>query len=357
MIRPRHVHSLDDLDRPTIERILDRAERIRGQTARADLRGKSIVLLFLSPSLRTRVSMELAAQQLGAYVVTLQENAGIWKLEFGDGVVMRGESVEHAQEAIRVLARYGDLLAVRAFPARSSWADDARDPILSAFMKWSPVPVLNLESTLYHPCQALADILTIRRVAAGRAAAAGGGARADARGRVAPGPIVLTWADHPKCLPVAVPNSFALAMTQMGWDLTIVRPEGYDLPADILERCRRHAAAAGSRLDVTDDREAAFRGARFVYAKSWGRIDRYGLEAQELEERTRHGLASWIVDATIMKRTDDAYFLHCLPVRRNVVVTDEVIDGPRSIVIDQAENRLHAQKALLLELFGVADDE
>jgi N-acetylornithine carbamoyltransferase len=341
-----HVHSLDDLDRSTIERIIDRAQRIRGQNALDSLRGKSIVLLFLSPSLRTRVSMELAARQLGAYVVTLQEDAGLWKLEFNDGAVMRGDTVEHAKEAIRVLARYGDLLAVRAFPSRKSWLEDARDPILSAFKKWSPVPVLNLESSLYHPCQALADILTIRRTAAALSPQSRGeGSK--------PGKIVLTWADHPKCLPVAVPNSFALAMTQMGWDLTIARPEGYDLPPEIMERCRRHAVVAGSGLEVTNDREAAFTGARFVYAKSWGRIDRYGLETQELAERKEGGLAKWIVDAAIMKQTNDAYFMHCLPVRRNVVVSDEVIDGPRSIVIDQAENRLHAQKALLLEQFGV----
>lgn len=345
MASPLHVHSLDDLDRATIERILDRAERLRGQNTLDYLRGKAIVLLFLSPSLRTRVSMELAAQQLGAYVVTLQEDGGLWKLEFNDGAVMRGDTVEHAKEAIRVLARYGDLLAVRAFPSRKSWEEDSRDPILNAFKKWSPVPVLNLESSLYHPCQSLADILTIRRATLNVAA--------DPAGRPAPGKILLTWADHPKCLPVAVPNSFALGMTQMGWDLTIARPEGYDLPPEIMERCRAHAKAAGSKLEVTDDRDAAFAGARFVYAKSWGRIDRYGQETREIEERKERGLSKWIVDAAIMKRTDNAYFMHCLPVRRNVVVSDEVIDGPRSIVLDEAENRLHAQKALLLEQVGI----
>lgn len=343
MSNPLHVHSLDDLTRDRLEKILDRAERLRGQSALELLRGRSIINLFLSPSLRTRVSMELAARQLGAHCVTLQEDAGLWKLEFNAGAVMRGETVEHAKDAIGVLARYGDLLAVRAFPARRSWEEDARDPILNAFKRWSPRPVLNLESSLYHPCQALADILTIRR-------AAGGG---DAREAGRPGKIVLSWADHPKCLPVAVPNSFALAMTQMGFDLTIARPEGYDLPAEVMQRCIEHAARSGGRVDVTADPVAAFTGARFVYAKSWGRIDRYGREAEELAERKAGGLARWIVDGEIMRRTDDAHFMHCLPVRRNVVVADEVIDSPRSLILDEAENRLHGQKALLLEQLGV----
>jgi N-acetylornithine carbamoyltransferase len=142
-------------------------------------------------------------------------------------------------------------------------------------------------------------------------------------------------------------------MTQMGWDLTIARPDGYDLPPEIMQRCREHAKKHGGKLEVTDDRETAFSGARFVYAKSWGRIDRYGREADELAERKERGLDKWITDAAIMKRTDDAYFMHCLPVRRNVVVSDEVIDGLRSIVLDEAENRLHAQKALILEMLGV----
>lgn len=343
MNNPRHIHSLDDLDREQLDKILDRAERLRGRTALDLLRGRSIINLFLSPSLRTRVSMELAARQLGANSVTLQEDAGLWKLEFNAGAVMRGDTVEHAKDAIGVLARYGDLLAVRAFPSRKSWEDDARDPVLNAFKRWSPRPVLNLESSLYHPCQALADILTIRN--------ASGGASASKATR--PGKIVLSWADHPKCLPVAVPNSFALAITQMGYDLTIARPDGYDLPPEIIQRCQAHAAKFGGRLEMTADREAAFAGARFVYAKSWGRIDRYGREAEELAERKERGLSRWIVDGEIMRRTDDAFFMHCLPVRRNVVVADEVIDSPRSLILDEAENRLHGQKALLLEQLGV----
>lgn len=328
----RHLHSLDDRSRAEVEALLDRAARLKAGEAVGSLDGRSIVLLFLAPSLRTRVSMELAGKQLGAHVVTLQAGGGLWAIETREGVVMDGVAAEHISEAARVLSRYGDLLALRAFPSRSSWQEDARDETLRGVMRHATVPVLNLESSLYHPCQALADLLTLREQLGAR------------RGKV-----VLSWTNHPKALPVAVPNSFALAATQLGWDLTIARPEGYSLPDEVMARCRSHAEAAGSKLEETADREAAAEGAIAVYAKSWGRLDRYGETERELEERRAAGLARWIVDEPFMRRTDEAIFMHCLPVRRGVVVSDGVIDGARSRVFDQAENRLHVQKAILLD--------
>ena len=167
-----------------------------------------------------------------------------------------------------------------------------------------------------------------------------------------PGKIALVWANHPKALPTAVPNSFALGVTQQGWDLTIAHPKGYDLPAEVMERCRRNALKAGARFKVTEDRDQALSGARVVYAKSWGRLDMYGRDDEEIGHRKAMNLARWIVDRTAMARTDKAKFMHCLPVRRNVVVTDEVLDSAASIVVDQAENRLHVQKAVLAWLLG-----
>jgi N-acetylornithine carbamoyltransferase len=335
MTAMRHCYSLDDFSREELDTLLDRAELLRGVKLSQALAGKSVILMFLASSLRTRVSMELAAQQLGAHVVQIQADGGLWKMEYQDGVEMRGGTAEHIREAVRVLGRYGDLLAVRAFPSRKSWEADAQDPVLNAFIQHGGRPVLNLESCLYHPCQALADLLTIRNDSGGK-----------------PGKIVLTWADHPRALPVAVPNSFALAVTQMGWDLTVTHPDGYDLPKEVTNRCAQYAAQAGSRFDVTPDREAAFDDATYVYAKSWGRLDYYGRDDEEIAQRQERGLQRWIVDEDIMARTDNAGFLHCLPVRRNVVVSDSVIDGARSLVIDEAENRLHVQKALLMELLG-----
>jgi N-acetylornithine carbamoyltransferase len=331
----RHVLSLGDLDRTTIERLLVAADGMRGRRRLDVLAGRSVALVFFNPSLRTRVSMELGAQELGAYVTTLNVGGDVWKLEWRDGAVMDGDKAEHVKEAVKVLSRYADLVGVRAFPEGKSWAEDREDPIVRSFARHADVPVLNLEGTLDHPCQGLADVLTIRRALGPR-----------------PGKIVLCWANHPKALPVAVPCAFATSITRMGWDLTIARPEGYDLPDEVMARCRAFAAEAGSRLEVTADRDQALTGARIVYAKSWGRIDRYGQQEQELRERKERGLASWIVDEQAMAKTEDALFMHCLPVRRNVVVSDAVIDSKRSIVYDQAENRLHGQKALMTWQLG-----
>lgn len=350
MSAPRQLYTLAELSRERLARLLARAEALRSSRRLELLRGQTVIQLYFAPSLRTRVSMELAARQLGAEVVTLVEGSGTWKLETRDGVRMDGEAAEHLKEAVGVLGRYGDLLAVRVFPQRRSWEEDSRDPVFAALLRHAPVPVLNLESVLYHPCQALADLLAILRAAGGRADE---GAASGPLGGLAPGRIVLCWADHPRALPVAVPNSFALAIAQAGWELVIARPEGYDLPPAVMEQCRALAALAGGTVEVTADREAALEGARFVYAKSWGRLDRYGREAEEIEERRARGLGRWIVDADAMARTDQAWFMHCLPVRRGVVVSDEVLDGPRSLVLEQAENRLHVQKAVLLELLGI----
>lgn len=332
----RHLYTLSDMAAGRVEALLDRAERLRGKRDLKQLAGRTVVLLFLNPSLRTRVSMELAAKYLGAHVVTLQGEQGIWSLEAADGAIMRGSTAEHVKEAAGVLSRYGDVVAVRAFGHGTQWAEVARDPVMSAFMRYSQVPCLNLESALYHPCQALADLLTMRRRC-----------KAGRKPRV-----VLTWADHPLALPLAVANSFALGVTRMGWDLTIARPEGYDLPDEVMATCRAHAEVGGSELAVTSDRLAALDGAHYVYAKSWRRLDSYGDTEGELADRTARGLEAWRVDAEAMARTDDGSFMHCLPVRRNVVVTDEVLDSDRSLVFEQAENRLYVQQALLLDLLG-----
>lgn len=326
----RRFLDLDELSREDVDALLASADELRGKRTLALLAGRTVVLVFFDPSLRTRVSMEVAAADLGARTVVLSPGKDSWTLEPREGAVMDAGRTEHVKDAARVLSRYGDAIGVRAFPRRGSWDEDRAEPILSAFARWATVPVLNLESSLHHPCQALADVYTIRRALGPK-----------------PGKIVLSWANHPKALPTAVPNSFALAVTQQGWDLTIARPEGHDLPAEVMERCRGNAARARSRLEVTGDREAAFSGARVVYAKSWGRLDMYGREDAEIAERLAHGLTGWIVDAALMRRTDGARFMHCLPVRRNVVVSDEVIDSDASIVYDQAENRLHVQKAIL----------
>ncbi len=337
----KHFLNLDDLGRDEVERLFERARALRGRRDLDLLRGKAVALVFFNPSLRTRVSMELAAQELGARAVTLSVGSETWDLEWRDGVRMDGKAQEHVKEAVQVLARYVDCVAVRSFPRRASWAEDREDPILRAFARHSPVPVVNMESCLYHPCQALADAFTIREKLCGGAA--------DRK----PGKVVLAWASHPKALPFAVPASFALAVLQMGWDLTIARPDGYDLPPEVMGPLEARAARSGARLEVTADRDTALRGARVVYAKSWGSLARYGDDAAELTDRRERGLdRSWIVDERAMALTDGARFMHCLPVRRNVVVADAVLDSEAAIHLDEAENRLHVQKAVLAELLS-----
>ncbi|MHC4389790.1 MAG: Rossmann-fold NAD(P)-binding domain-containing protein [Planctomycetota bacterium] len=232
----KHVVTLKDLSPEQLRAAVEDAERFRGERRSDLLAGHTVVLVFFNPSLRTRVSMELAGKHLGAEVVTVNVGTDVWRLEHRDGAVMNEDRAEHIKDAVRVLSRYGDVVGVRAFPGRRSWEEDREDPIVRGFARWADVPVLNLESSLYHPCQGLADVITIQRALGPD-----------------PGKIVLAWTDHPKALPVAVPDSFATAVTRMGWDLTIAHPRGYDLPTEVVAshdhpRPRRRARGREDRV-------------------------------------------------------------------------------------------------------------
>jgi N-acetylornithine carbamoyltransferase len=256
----------------------------------------------------------------------------MWDLETEDGVVMDGAKAEHIKEAAPVLSRYVDVLGVRAFPRGASWEEDREDPVLTAFAAASEVPVINMESSVWHPCQALADAFTWFELGLGTG-----------------DPIVLSWACHPKALPTAVPHSVLAIAAQRGLELRVLRPEPFALDRELVADATRIAEFAGGSVTETDDL-AALDGARVVYAKSWGSLEAYGNAEAEAALRAPH--SDWQVTPEWMARTAGGRFMHCLPVRRNVVVADEVLDSPASVVVDQAENRLHVQKALLLELLG-----
>ncbi len=325
----RHFLTTRDLTFPQFEALLARGEEFR-QGARSDaLAGAHVGLVFFNPSLRTRVSMEVAVSKLGGTPVTLSVGSDAWPMEYRDGVVMDGPAAEHAREGAGVLGRYCDMLGVRSFPEGKDYEVDRREPVLNAFARYSGVPVINLESPLDHPCQAMADALTIREQLG------------DTKGRR----ILLTWAYHPKALPMAVPNSFVLGAARLGADLVLARPEGYELDADIVRTAERLAAESGGALTVTDERDAVYDGVEVVYAKSWGALADYG--EPEAEVRRRAKLRDWRVTEARMARGRNAIFMHCLPVRRNVVVDDAVLDGRRSVVLDEAENRMYAQQAIL----------
>jgi len=318
------------LSREEIEGVLDSAMRFKtGEDQSRPLEGKSVALVFFNPSLRTRASMQVGIYELGGNAVVLEPGGTSWTLEHRDGAVMDSDKTEHVVEFVRVLERYCMAIGVRTFAALKDWQEERTDPILNAFARYASVPVINLESAMHHPCQSLADMLTIREKL-------GGGRKR----------VVLTWAWHPKALPMAVPNSFALAAAQMGHDLVIAHPEGYDLDEELIETSSQLAGAAGGSLEITNDIDAAFAGAEVIYAKSWGSKQFYGNTDQDIAGRAQYR-SKWIVDEAKMSRTNNGIFMHCLPVRRNVIVTDTVIDSAASVVIDEAENRLHVQKAIL----------
>ncbi len=296
------------------------------------LAGRSIALVFFNPSLRTRASMQVGIYELGGNPVVLEPGGTSWTLEHREGALMDGDKTEHVAEFVRVLGRYCAAIGVRTFAGLRDWSEERCDPILRAFARYSSVPVINLESAMHHPCQALADMMTIRE-------------------KLGPAPqrVVLTWAWHPRALPMAVPNSFALAAAQLGHEVTIANPEGYELDDELLAEITRQAAVAGGRINLTNDIDEALKNAGVIYAKSWGSKKFYGNPEADMVARAPYR-EKWIVDEEKMARTDNAIFMHCLPVRRNVIVTDGVIDSPQSVVIDEAENRLHVQKAIMARL-------
>lgn len=302
------------------------------------LAGKSVALVFFNPSLRTRASMQIGVYELGGDPVILEPGGSSWTLEHRDGVVMDGDKTEHVAEFVRVLARYCAAIGVRTFAALRNWEEERTDPVLSTFAKYSTVPIINLESAMHHPCQAMADMMTIREKLGAE------------RKRV-----VLTWAWHPKPLPMAVPNSFALAAAQMGHEVVVAHPRGYELDDEQMKTIRQQAAGAGGSVEVTNDIDIAFAGAEVIYAKSWGSKRFYGAPEKDVAARAQYR-ANWIVNEEKMARTKSsrgqAIFMHCLPVRRNVIVTDGVIDSPASVVIDEAENRLHVQKAIMKKVLS-----
>lgn len=323
-----------DMAREQIEKLLEAAMRFKsGADVSKPLAGRSVALVFFNPSLRTRASMQVAIYELGGNAVVLEPGGTSWTLEHRAGAVMDSDKTEHVAEFVRVLERYCVAIGVRTFAALKNWPEERTDPVLNAFANYASVPIVNLESAMHHPCQSLADMLTIREH------------RGPGRKRV-----VLTWAWHPKPLPMAVPNSFALAAAQMGHDLVIAHPPGYDLDDELVQTSSQAAHEAGGSVEITNDIDAAFAGADVIYAKSWGAKQFYGNPDQDLATRAAYR-SKWIVDEEKMARTNSGIFMHCLPVRRNVIVTDAVIDSPASVVIDEAENRLHVQKAILARLW------
>jgi N-acetylornithine carbamoyltransferase len=326
---------LDDLGDDRLEAVLARARELERRPASTALAGRVVGLLFMNPSLRTLASMQAGVAQLGGSSFVISPGAGSWKLELRDGAVMDGDAAEHVREAIPVLGQYADALAVRCFARAADLAEDLADGVIRTMAELSPVPFVNLESAASHPCQALGDWKTLEDLDVPR------------RG----GKFVLSWAYHPKALPYAVPASTLAMAARRGMHVTVLRPHGFALPEPIMAKARVLAARCGGEVEETADRRAAMDGAHVLYAKSWTAPALYG--HPEEEARLRAPLREWCVrESWFAGARPEAKFMHCLPVRRNVKVADEVLDGPRSAVVREAGNRLHAQKALLVEMLA-----
>ncbi len=325
----RHFLSPEPFDREFLDNLIDRALRMKAGAPKELLEGRSLGLLFFNRSLRTRASFQVAMFQLGGQCVNLTSSSDFWDLEPEEGRVMDGSAPEHVKDAARVLSTYLDAIAIRTVPFGKSYDVDRRDAVIHAWAKQATVPVLNMESNLHHPCQAVADLMTMR----------------EEFGDLKGVKLTLAWtASREPQSPGAV-NSLLVAAAKFGMHVTIAHPEGFDLDPTILAAGRREAEKAGSEVRVVHDLAEGCRGARAVYARSWPSLECYGQASVEAVKRSRH--TSWIIDAARMRATADGRFLHAMPVRRNVNVSDEVMDGPASLVYRQAENRLHSQKAIL----------
>jgi len=325
--------SLADLSPGEVSELLDRAGWLERHPEPDALKGKVLALLFFNPSLRTLASFQAGMSRLGGSSFVISPGQGTWVLETRDGVVMDGAAAEHVREAIPVLAGYGDALGIRSFAGGTDLEADLADATFRSMAAVCPVPLINLESAIDHPCQALADWKTMDDLGL------------PARG----GRFVLSWAWHPKPLPLAVPAAAVHMAALRGMDVTVLRPDGFALPEPVMAKARAAAAISGGSVRETADRGEALSGAHVIYAKSWTSSLHYG--DPQAEAAFRAGLRDWCVDdGWFSTAAPDCRFMHCLPVRRNVVVRDSVLDGPRSVVVHEARNRMWAQMAVLHRL-------
>ena len=330
----KHFLNTQDWSRAEIDSVLRDAAYYKEHKFGDALKGKGVALVFFNSSLRTRTSFELGTFQLGGHAVVLQPGKDAWPIEFDLGTVMDGDTEEHIAEVARVLSRYVDLIGVRAFPKFIDWSIDRQDRVLNGFAKYSTVPVINME-TITHPCQELAHAMALQEHFGTE----------DLRGKK----YVLTWTYHPKALNTAVANSALTIATRMGMDVTLLCPtEDYILDERYMDWAKQNVTENGGSLAVSHDIASAYRDADVVYAKSWGALPYFG--NWEKEKPIRDQYKHFIVDEEKMELTNNGVFSHCLPLRRNVKATDGVMDSPNCIAIDEAENRLHVQKAVMAVL-------
>jgi len=325
---------LADFSREEILDLLALARHLEQHPEPRALAGKILGLVFFNPSLRTLASFQVGMMKLGGSSFVITPGQGTWQLESRLGAVMNGAAAEHIREGLPVLASYADALGIRAFAEGKDLRHDLAETNFKAMASVVEKPLINLESAVNHPCQALADWKTLDDIAVPQRAK-----------------FVLSWANHPRVTPIAVPAATVHMAAQRGMEVVVLRPEGFALPPEIMDKARAAAATSGGSVRETQDRSEALAGAHVLYAKEWGSTTHYGDSAGDAALRAN--LADWCVrEDWFTGAAADCKFMHCLPVRRNVAVADEVLDGPRSIVLREAHNRLTAQMAVLHRLLA-----
>jgi N-acetylornithine carbamoyltransferase len=324
---------LAELSRDEVLSLLELARRLERQPEPRALSGKILGLLFLNPSLRTLASCQAAMARLGGSSFVINPGHGSWQLETRTGVVMDGAAAEHVREGIPVLAAYCDVLGIRAFADGRDLAADLAETTFTAMASLIDKPLVNLESAVNHPCQALADWKTLDDLAVPRG-----------------GRFVLSWAYHPRALPLAVPAAALHMAALRGMEVIVLRPEGFALPAALMERAQRAASASGGSVRETAERAEALEGADVLYVKEWGATGCYGDAAADAQLRS--ALTAWCVRNDWFAAAPGCRVMHCLPVRRNCAIADEVLDSARSIVLREAYNRLPVQMAVLHRLLA-----
>jgi N-acetylornithine carbamoyltransferase len=327
------MHRFNDLADFSFEEIaslLDLAASLDRRPEPEALKGKVLALLFLSPSLRTLASFQAAMVRLGGGAFVISPDMSIHGIETRPGIVMDGVAAEHIREAVPVIASYGDAIGIRAFAQRRNLADDVADKEFEELAALVDKPIINMESAINHPCQSLADWKTMDEIGVPRQG----------------GKFVLSWAYHPKPLPLAVPAATLHMAAMRGMEVVVNRPPGFELPDAIMQKAQQAASLSGGRIIETTDRREAMEGAHVVYAKSWTSTQFYGDHIGDKALRENH--VDWCVDEPwFANARSDCRFMHCLPVRRGVVVADRILDGPRSVVLQEARNRMVVQMAVL----------
>ncbi|MDA1264563.1 MAG: N-acetylornithine carbamoyltransferase [Planctomycetota bacterium] len=324
-----HFIRLEDLSDRQVEDILDLAARLKRGVSRAELAGRSVGLLFFRGSLRTRTSLVAAVQQLGGHTVNLTAASDFWELEARDGTVMDGAAPEHIRDAAVVMSKYVSALAIRPAAVTGSWEQERRDESIRAWAAHAEVPVINMESALWHPLQALADLLTLR----------------ETLGELEGKRLAITWTSSPTPSSPSVVHSALMAALRAGMNVSVAHPPGFGLDQGVLDEARSSAGERSLSFETGIGMDEATEGAHVVYARSWFSTETYNNPT--LAATKVAAARGWTIDERIMARGADARLMHSMPVRRNLEVTDEVLDGPRSLLYAQAENRLHTQKGLL----------